>query len=115
MAKVGQNIIGAWAFLIGIILAIIVGLLGLLEGPSVETWTIVLVLLGVIIGLLNVIGTEVKEFLMAGAVLVIVSALGGQAMLSVNYIGPMLQALIVLFVPVTIIVALKAVFSIARK
>jgi len=109
----GKNILGAWAFLIGIILAVIIGLLGL--GATKGIWAIVLVILGIIIGLLNVGGAELKEFLLAGAVLVIVSALGGETLLGVNYIGSILQALVTLFVPATIVVALKTVFAIAKK
>jgi len=112
MAKKG-NLIGAWAFLIGVILAIVVGLLGL--GATEGMWALILVVLGIIIGLLNIGGTELKEFLLAGTALVIVSAFGGQVLLGVAYVGDILQALVVLFVPATIIVALKAVFALARR
>jgi len=109
MAK--KNLIGAWAFLIGVILAIIVGLIGLTS----NVWIIILVILGLVIGLLNIGGAELKDFMIAGTVLVIVSALGGQTLLGVKYIGSMLQALAVLFVPATIVVALKSVFALAKR
>lgn len=109
----GKNILGAWAFLIGVILAVIVGLVGLVATEGI--WAIALVILGIIIGLLNVGGAELKEFLLAGTVLVIVSSLGGGILLGVGYVGPILQALVVLFVPATIVVALKVVFAIAKK
>ena len=97
MAK-GKNVLGAWAFLIGVILAIVVGLLGL--GATEGTYALVLVILGIVIGLLNVGGAELKEFLLAGAVLVIVSSLGGQTYLGlVPYVGDIVRALVVLFVP----------------
>jgi hypothetical protein len=57
--------------------------------------------------------------LLAATALVIVSALGGQTLLtlqiSVVNIGGVLQALVTLFVPATIIVALKDVFAIAKS
>ena len=113
MAK-NKNMIGAWAFLIGVLLAIIVGLLGNLN----STWIIILSVLGILVGLLNVGGQELKDFMLAGAVLVIVSTLAGQSlMLEVASIriGSIFQALIVLFVPATIVVALKMVFALAKN
>ncbi len=113
--KKQQNVLGAWAFLAGVIIALIVGLFGLVDA----TWTTILLVLGIVVGLLNVGGKELKEFLLAGTVLVIVSALGGQALLnlqlSVVNVGLIFDALVTLFVPVTIVVALKSVFAIAKR
>ena len=108
-----SNVLGAWAFLIGVILAVIVGLLDL--GATEGTWAIILVILGIIIGLLNISSGEIKQFMMAGTILVIVSVLGGQTMFSVAYVGAILQALVVLVVPITVIVALKSVFALAKS
>ncbi len=117
MPKGKGNILGAWAFLIGVILAVAIGLIpGTFSG---NIWPIILMVLGILIGLLNIGGTELKEFMTAGAVLVIVSFLGGQALMALTIsgieIGAVLQSLVTLFVPATIIVALKAVFAIAKK
>ena len=49
--------IGGWAFLIGIIIAIIAGIIG----PIDKTVTIVLVVLGLIVGLLNITEKEVQS------------------------------------------------------
>lgn len=111
MAKKGGNMLGSWSFLIGVILAVIFGLLGDLS----QTVIYILVVLGLIIGLLNIADEEVSPFLMAGTVLVIVSTLGQSVVSSVGVFDTMLQALTVLFVPATIIVALKHVFSLARR
>jgi len=109
-----KNVLGAWAFLIGVILALVIGLLGLTSAP----WPVILMILGIIIGLLNIGGAELKEFMLAGAVLVVVSSLGGQALLALTIggiaLGAVLQSLVMLFVPATIIVALKVVFAVAR-
>lgn len=110
-----KNIIGAWAFLIGAVLALIVGLFGLTD----QLWITVLLLIGIIVGLLNIGGSELKDFMMAGAVLVIVCALAGNALLtltiSVVNVGEVFQALLVLFVPATIVVALKSIFALAKN
>jgi len=113
MPKAKKNIVGAWAFLIGVILAVILGLLG--QNVITGLWALVLVVLGIIVGLLNIGGAELKDFLLAGVALVIVSALGGQTLFGVSYIGSVLQALVILFVPATIVVALKAVFALSRS
>ncbi len=105
------NMLGSWSFLIGVVLAIVFGLLGNLNTGL----TYALVILGLIIGLLNIASDEVGAFLTAGAVLVIVSTLGQTVVASVPMFDTTLQALTILFVPATIIVALKHVFSLARK
>jgi hypothetical protein len=113
MPKVKGNLIGAWAFLIGVILAVVLGLLG--QDVVTGIWAIILVVLGLIVGLLNIGSTESKNFLFAGTALVIVGALGGQTLMGVSYLGNVLQALVILFVPATIVVALKSVFAIAKR
>lgn len=115
MAKVKGNVIGAWAFLIGVIIAIIVGLFGL----TADVWITLLLVLGIIVGLLNIGTTESEKFMLAGAVLVIVSTLGGTSLLglkiSVLDIGGVLRSLTALVVPATIIVALKAALATAKR
>jgi len=110
MAK--KNLVGAWAFLIGVILAVLVALLGM---DLAGTTGIILVILGLIVGLLNIGSDETKEFLMAGVVLVIVGSLSKGVLNVIPQIGSMMDALVMLFVPATIIVALKSVFSIAKR
>jgi len=116
MPKKTGNLLGAWAFLIGVILAVIFGLFVDLT----EAWVgWVLVIIGIIVGLFNISDTEASTFLLAGVALVIVSYFGG-SVFEVIRIGTLslanvLNALLMLFVPATIIVALKSVFSIAKS
>lgn len=114
MAK-GSNMLGAWAFLIGVILAVI---FGFFNYPVWVSW--IMVIIGIIIGLLNINDKEVQPFLMAGVVLVIVSYFGGAVfanikILDIAFLQKILSNMLVLFVPATIIVALKSVFSLAKK
>ncbi|MFH1376180.1 MAG: hypothetical protein ABIH25_00945 [Candidatus Woesearchaeota archaeon] len=106
-----SNHIGSWAFLIGVIIAVVFGLLGTLS----STILTILVILGLIVGLLNITEKEVTQFLMAGTVLVIVSSLGQNVFSTISFVGNILDAILALFVPATVVVALKSVFSIARK
>ena len=78
-------------------------------------------ILGIIVGFMNVTGKESQTFMIAGAVLVVVSKFGMES-ISGSIIGigigdifsSIFRALLVLFVPATIIVALKTVFSIVK-
>ena len=101
---------GRWAFLIGIILAVLFGAIG-----TLSTWVLwVLIIAGLIVGLMNIADEEVSPFLMSGIILIIASALGGNILDVLPLIGGILQAILVLFVPATIIVAVKHVFSFAK-
>ena len=107
----GGSTIGSWAFLVGVILAVILGFFDVVSAG----WAAVLVILGLIVGLLNITDEEVKPFLTAGAVLVIVSFMGTTVMAAFPVGARILTAVNMLFVPATIIVALKSVFGLAKK
>lgn len=110
MAKDRKSKIGGWAFLIGVVLAIVLGAMQSIN----TTWLIILVVIGLIVGFLNVTEHEVSHFLMSATVLIIVSALGSGVMAQIPILGRILDALLVIFVPATVIVAIKNVFTIAR-
>lgn len=113
MAKGEQkNLIGSWAFLIGVVLAIILGAIG---SGSDQTIVTVLMLIGLIVGLLNVADREVSPFLLSGAVLIIAASFANDSLKQApDAVLGILQALLAIFVPATIIVAIKNVFSLAR-
>ena len=111
MAKKNKKTtLGSWAFLIGVIFAVIFMFV------TVTSWLPwLLVVLGLIIGLLNITDKEVQPFLMAGLVLVLVSYFGGQGLSTISYLGNLMNNLLMLFVPATIVVALKSVFVLAKN
>ncbi len=114
MAKKKGNTLGAWAFLIGVIVAVVFAFI------PIAAWVYwVLLIIGIVIGLLNIADVEAQPFLIAGAILVIVAYFGGGVFaaekLGVDFISNILNNLLLLFVPATIIVALKSVFSLARR
>ena len=125
--KSKENNIGAWAFLSGVILAIIIGISAstLLPIPAVTQYSAqiyaILVLLGLVVGFMNVTSKDSQTFMLAGAILVVVSKFGMEAVTG-SLIGiqvgqivtSIFGALLALFVPATIIVALKTVFGIAK-
>ncbi len=114
--KSSAHLIGSWSFLVGIILAILLGL-NFTGGFAVHMWWAVF-LVGIIVGLLNVAHDEVNAFLTSGTILALLAFLGSQAGVFAE-IAPVvrnvLQAILTLFIPATIIVALKSVFVLARS
>jgi hypothetical protein len=111
MVKSKTNFVGSWAFLIGVILAVVLGLVGVVSGP----WIIVLIVIGLLVGILNVADKETGPFLMSGAVLIIASALGGNVLSNIEVVSNVLNALLVIFIPATVIVAIKNVFNLAKN
>ncbi|MCD4759887.1 hypothetical protein K8R33_03290 [archaeon] len=109
MAK-GGNPIGSWAFLIGVLLAIVLAFV-----TSMANLAWLLVVLGIIIGLFNISSKETQKFLFAGAILVIVGSFAGGTLSSVRYLNDIFANLVALFAPATIVVALKSVFELARR
>jgi len=123
MIRSKENLLGARAFMIGVILAIAVGILG--ASYLRELYAImlaVLVVLGLIIGFVNIAPHDVNTFLMASVSLVIVSFAGAAGIKNIellnieigDIVSSTLGALLVLVVPATIIVAIKSLFSISQ-
>ena|SRR3989344_486408 len=117
--KSKENLLGAYAVLIGVILALTLGFFQALFAGARQNWIYIsLAIIGVIIGLVSV-GKESRDattFLLASISLVIVGSMG-QQVLSVGEFGinisVILDTLLTMFIPATIVVALKTVFSVA--
>jgi hypothetical protein len=121
MAKKENKSLGAWAFLIGVIIALIIGLFSVSLGFLTSYIVAILFIIGIIVGILNVSGKESSTYLFAGTALVIVSYAGKGAidyLANLSVIGTILNsvlgALLILFVPATIIVALKSLFALTK-
>ena len=125
--KSKENSIGAWAFLIGIILAAVIGVVTkLIPIPALASYSpqiyAILVVLGLVVGFsINVTGKSSQTFLITGAILVVVSKFGMESVTGSligigigDAVSSIFGALLVLFVPATIIVAIKTVFGIAK-
>lgn len=114
--KFKENTIGAWAFLIGIVIAVTIGVFSAkVTGAAQEITLWLLIFLGIIVGLLNITNKENSGFLLAAVALVIVSYFGRTILMIIPVLASVLGALLILFVPATIIVALKSVFEIAKN
>jgi len=126
--RASENSFGAWAFLVGVILAIIIGLVSssFLSLEGIRTYNAqiyaILVILGIVVGFsIKVSGKDSETFLYTGTILIIVSKFGMESVTG-SLIGIMIgdtiaaifASLLTLFVPATIIVALKRLFSVAN-
>ena len=109
-----DNLIGSWAFIIGMVAAVILGIGIPADYKAVLVW--ILFLLGVVVGLLNVTAKETQSFLTAGSILALMAFLGLQVGVfsAAPLVTNVLNGILTLFVPATIVVALKTVFSIAK-
>lgn len=113
-----ESQIGKWAFLIGFVLAVLGGLLqGVGVAIPASTVAAVLLVLGLIVGLINVTTHEINDFLIATIALSIIGAAGFTALGDV--IGSIakfiLQGIFAFVAPAALVVALKGIVTIGRK
>lgn len=102
--------IGKWAFIIGLVIAI---LAGLFFQPDWAIW--VLAVLGVIVGLVNITAEDTRGFLLA-AIALTLSATALNAIPIVGTAFSLVLPFVVAFVAgATIVVALKELFQTARS
>jgi hypothetical protein len=108
--------VGTISFIIGVILALIGGIIASYVGAALITS--ILIVLGLIVGFLNISDKETSNYLLAAVSLVIVTALGGQVLGVVAYVGAFLSsvltAIMTFVIPAVIVVALKAIYNIAK-
>ena len=108
------NKLGSWSFIIGLLLAAALGVGWAEKYHIVVVW--VLFLMGIIVGIFNVTARETQAFLTAGTILALISYLGINVGIfaDVLILQNILRSILTLFVPSTIVVALKAVYELAK-
>jgi hypothetical protein len=110
--------LGAWAFIVGIIIAAIVAFVG---AETVPTWAIfLLAVLGLVVGLLNITGKEVMPFLLAAIAFLVtfqsLSAIVAKLPLGVGAIMSSFFGLLIVFIgPAAAIVAFKELFATTKN
>lgn len=104
--------IGKWVFLIGIVIAIVAGLI---TSEASGYWIALLVVLGLIVGFLNITGKEITPFLIASIALILTtSALSALPLIGI-YLTPIMDNVKIFVAPAAIVIALKAIFALAAK
>jgi hypothetical protein len=104
--------IGFWAFVLGFIIAIVAGFVA----PE-KTWAVVvLIILGLIIGFLNISARETLLFLVATVALIVVGQVFAPlTVLSVGkYLDHILSYVATLMAPAAVVVSIKALWAISK-
>jgi len=105
--------IGRWAFLIGIILAILSGFL------VIPQLALVMVVLGLIVGFLNITGKEIQTYLIAVIALLVIGVASLQALNSLGvfarWIDTVLGNFITFVAASGLVVAIAAVISLGKE
>jgi hypothetical protein len=121
MAK-GEFKLGVWAFLVGLLLAVVLALVSVFQGQTTPApWAIiVLAVLGVLVGILNVTASEVQRFLVAA----IAFLLSMQSLAAVFYalgttgvwggLSTFFNLVSVFMAPAAVVVAIQALYLLAR-
>ena len=114
--------IGHYSFIGGVIIAVVLGLVPATTLGTAAVWLAsLLVVLGLVVGFLNVTGKETKEFMMVATVLIIAAFAGGASdtLASVQTIGPYLAGIftqiLVFVVPATIVVGIKEIWALGQN
>lgn len=112
MAKVG-----VWSYTIGMVIALAVGIVPLFTKSALGNWTVgVLVVLGLIVGLLNVSDSEIQAFLLASVAFVVAaSALSSVfAGYGLDWLANITTSFVLFTAPGAFVVSFKALFNAAR-
>jgi hypothetical protein len=121
MAKGKTNIlsmVGFWAFIVGLVIALVVGILAALGMATaiMPATIIVLIILGLIVGFLNITAKEILLFLVATIALIVVG--GVFAPLKTFAIGMILDNILALIAtlmaPAAIVAAIKALWAVGK-
>jgi len=109
--------LGEWVFILGVVIAIISGLAyQAMDVTSAGYIMVVLVILGLIVGFLNIKDKEMTNFLIAVIALVAVGAANlNQIPLIGSYLGYMVLNIAAFVAPAALVIALKAVYNMASK
>ncbi|UCD06929.1 MAG: hypothetical protein JSW41_03780 [Candidatus Aenigmatarchaeota archaeon] len=113
--------VGKWAFILGVVIAVIAGLVGGWVTGYNPWILLVLVILGLVVGFLNISAKEVNVFLLSAIALILVGTIAQLTSIDtiIPLLGSVLQAMvnnIAAFVaPAALIVSLKAVYNLAAR
>ena len=104
--------IGFWAFIVGLILAVIFGIVA----PQTDWVIIVLIVLGIVVGFLNITAKEIILFLVATIALMVVgNVFTPLTVLGIGkFLGGILSLVATLMAPAAIIAAIKALWAVGK-
>jgi hypothetical protein len=107
-----DEVIGKWAFLIGLVVAVVVGFV------DIPYAAVILLVLGLIVGFLNIAAKETTQYLVAaialmtGAVALSVAAVPGMVG---DVVANILGAFVAFIAAAALVVAVKAIIELSSK
>ena len=104
-----KEAIGRYAFIVGLVISVIAGFVSI-----GATGLAALVVLGLIVGFLNVTGTEVQKFLMGTIALMLVGSVLGVVLNALPYVPGILSAFTSFVAGAALLVSLKEVYTITK-
>ena len=108
-----QATIGRWAFVVGLIISVLLGFV------TFSYATLILVILGLIVGFMNVSDKESHDFLVATIALMVIGVAGLQALSVFGSLYTWIQTVLASFVSfvaaASVVVALKVLTSLAKE
>ena len=113
--------IGNYSFIIGVIIAVVLGLAAPNLGAAAPWLWSLMIVLGIVVGFMNVSGKETKEFLWVTVGLVVVAYAGSaqidkwqNVQLIGTYISQIFNSILAFVIPASVVVALKEVWELAK-
>lgn len=106
------GMIGAWSFIVGLIIALLVGVFSASQIPG-STTTIILLVLGLIVGLLNINDKEIMPFLVAGIAFMLAATIS--TVIPFAWIPRVMANIAVFILPAVIVGSLKAIYVLAKN
>jgi len=109
--------LGEWVFILGVVIAIISGLAyQAMDLTSAQYITAVLVILGLVVGFLNIRDKEITNFLIAVIAIVAVGAANLDEIIVIGpYLARMVMNIAAFVAPAALVVALKAIYNLASN
>lgn len=118
--------VGSYAFLIGVLLAVVFGIIAVVAADLVDGMagivTLLLVFLGLIVGFLNIHDKHISDFLIAAIAIAMIGGTAG-GLIALDSVLPGLGVILVnivlgiqaLVVAAALVVGLKKIFSLSKE
>lgn len=119
--------LGSWAFLIAVIIAVIAGLVSAFA-PSMLSMnvggiiTLILVILGLVVGFLNIHDKHITDFLIATIAIALIGGTAGGLLVLDQWVAPLGSAcsaivlnIVAIAAAAALVVGLKQIFALAKE
>lgn len=118
--KLVANKLIAYSFTVGVVIALILGLIAAkLPANVMGVLTSLLILAGVVVGFFNITPAEAKDYVFYVTAIILVIYLGGSGLGQLQFVGTylvsVLNAIMAFILPSAIIVGIKSIINLAEN